>query len=107
MQDFVTEIYDHKNKLSNFNLEHASGMKSKLGGAMAQVSDNPEHSRKLLEDMLRPFVTANKGKFLDLPERAFKTPAADGEYESTPTPDRARNASGLYRNMSKTFNAPK
>lgn len=56
----------------------------------------PAATRRLLEDMLRPFVVANKGKFLDLPDRAFKTPSDE---------DRSsKSRQGLHRNISMNFN---
>ncbi|KAK7189042.1 hypothetical protein PSPO01_04629 [Paraphaeosphaeria sporulosa] len=70
--DFVTELYDHKGKLSSFDLDRHSGLPSKLGGAMTKVSYNPDHTRRTLDEILKPFVEANRNKFPDLPERTFK-----------------------------------
>ncbi|KAK7177569.1 hypothetical protein PSPO01_16381, partial [Paraphaeosphaeria sporulosa] len=70
--DFVTELYDYKGKPSSFDPYRHSGLPSKLGGAMTKVSYNPDHNRKTLDEILRPFVEANKNKFPDLPERTFK-----------------------------------
>lgn len=39
---------------------------------MTKVSYNPDRTRRLLDEILRPFVEANKNKFPDLPERTFK-----------------------------------
>jgi hypothetical protein len=65
-------LYDYKGKLSSFDLYRHSGLPSKLGGAMTQVSYNPDRTRIMLDEILRPFVEANKDKFPDLPERTFK-----------------------------------
>ncbi|KAL5410936.1 hypothetical protein PMIN04_010455 [Paraphaeosphaeria minitans] len=70
--DFVTELYDYKGKPSNFDLYRHSGLPSKLGGAMTKVSYNRDHTRRTLEEILRPFVEANTKKFPDLPERTSK-----------------------------------
>jgi hypothetical protein len=39
---------------------------------MTKVSYKPEHTRRTLDEILRPFVEANKSKFPDLLERTFK-----------------------------------
>jgi hypothetical protein len=76
--DFVTELYDYKGKPSNFDLYRHSGLPSKLGGAMTKVSYNPDHTRRRLDEIPRPFVEANKNKFPDLPERTFKKQREEG-----------------------------
>lgn len=67
----MTEIYDSRGKISSYDLDHHSGLPSKLGGAMSKVSYNPDHTRRTLDKILRPFVAANKTKFPDLQERRY------------------------------------
>ncbi|KNG47789.1 hypothetical protein TW65_05468 [Stemphylium lycopersici] len=76
--DFVTELYDYKGRPSNFDPYRHSGLPSKLGGAMTKVSYNPDHTRRRLDEILRPFVEANKNMFPDLPERTFKKQREEG-----------------------------
>ncbi|KAI2483822.1 ZnF-C3H1 domain containing protein [Pyrenophora tritici-repentis] len=76
--DFVTDLYDYKGRPSNFDLYRHSGLPSKLGGAMSKVSYNPDHARRRLDEILRPFVEANKNMFPDLPERTFKKQREEG-----------------------------
>jgi hypothetical protein len=71
-------LYDYKGKPSNFDLYRYSGLLSKLGGAMTKVSYNPDYTRRRLDEILRPFVEANKNKFLDLLERTFKKQREEG-----------------------------
>lgn len=39
---------------------------------MTKVSYDPDHTRRRLEEILGPFVEANKNMFPDLPERTSK-----------------------------------
>lgn len=94
----MTALYDHKGKTANYDLHSSDGLTSKLGGAMSKAAD-PTATRKLLEDTLRPFVVANKSKFPDLPDRAFKTSVDDSGH--------TQPGNGLHRSINVTFEAPK
>jgi hypothetical protein len=100
-------LYDTQGSRSNFDLEDPMGMSSKLGRPLALVSDDPKQARRALENVLRQFVIANKGKFLDLPPRAFQTPPAQGDLDNGTDEKRLRMKNGMFRNVSITFNNPK
>ena len=94
------ELYDHNGKMSNFDLNANSGLPSKLMGMFNLPLEqfNPQAVRKRMEDLLRPFVVANKSKFLDFPEEAFSSHREE-EREHL-----QRLNEPVHRNWSKRFN---
>lgn len=61
--------------MSSFNLDTNSGLYSKLMG-MFNVPPGQfvaQAVRVKVEDLLRPFIVANKSKFLDFPQHAFSS----------------------------------
>ncbi|KAF2093681.1 hypothetical protein NA57DRAFT_61386 [Rhizodiscina lignyota] len=98
-REFVTELYDENGKMSNYDLSTNSGLHSKLMGLFNQAptSFDPQAVRLRMEDMLRPFLVANKSKFLDFPHHAF----------STTKPDEREHLKSIrepiHKNWSQTF----
>ena len=64
-QDFVTDLYDHNGKMTSFNLENNSGLYSKLMGLFNVPLGQfvAQTVRVKVEDLLRPFIVANKSFF--------------------------------------------
>ncbi|KAI9687181.1 MAG: hypothetical protein M1820_010518 [Bogoriella megaspora] len=67
--DFVTQVEDNQGRLSSYSLRgNADMFGTKLGGLFGGGNQNqPGKIRFLLEDVLLPFVLANRTKFIDIP----------------------------------------
>jgi len=59
-------VRDHKGRDANFGLACGGGIGGKLTGIFG-ASAPPTTLRRKLEESLRPFVLANKNRFLDIP----------------------------------------
>lgn len=66
IKDFITLVRDYKGRDANFSLAHGGGINGKITGMFGTTSSG-NRLRFKLEEVLRPFVLANRNKFLDIP----------------------------------------